>query len=325
MSDVAVSVCMVTYNHENYIEKAIRGVLEQQTNFDFELIIADDCSTDQTQERIEHCIKTLDKKGRIRYHRQEKNKGMMPNFTFALSKCSGKYLALCDGDDYWTSAIKLQEQFDFMESNPEAVACFHNSDIINEAEEVIGTFCYDRNSQEVSLEEIIRLGGSSYATSSFFTKNFPSFQHINQDFTAGDTPLIYELIDKGRFYYLDKNYAIYRKHNAGLFTSFSIDKERLRKGYLGNIDMLYYYRKKYPQLENYFQEAVIHQLHWIRFYLGFGTVSKLLYAKKITRMDYLKFIPRNIRKIIARIIYKKGIKNVCIVLAAGGQLLVESI
>ncbi|MDO9260985.1 MAG: glycosyltransferase, partial [Flavobacteriaceae bacterium] len=108
-----VSVCMITYNHENYIQQAIEGVLMQTCNFEVELIIANDCATDKTDEVIQEIIKNHPNSSWIKYTNHSQNKGMMPNFIWAMQQCKGKYIALCEGDDYWTDPLKLQKQVEF--------------------------------------------------------------------------------------------------------------------------------------------------------------------------------------------------------------------
>ena len=97
-----VSVCMITYGHEKFIEKAINGVLMQECNFEIELILANDCSPDSTNEKVKHCIDSHPRGHWIKNTMHPKNLGMMPNFIWALQECNGKYIALCEGDDYWT-------------------------------------------------------------------------------------------------------------------------------------------------------------------------------------------------------------------------------
>lgn len=112
-----VSVIMITFNHEPYIREAINGVLMQKVNFELELIIADDCSTDNTAGIINDVLDNHANSSIIRYTRHQTNKGMMPNFIWALQQCKGEYIALCEGDDYWTDPYKLQKQVDFLEDN----------------------------------------------------------------------------------------------------------------------------------------------------------------------------------------------------------------
>jgi glycosyltransferase involved in cell wall biosynthesis len=127
-----VSVCMITYGHEKFIQQSIESILMQQTTFDFELVIANDCSPDTTDAVVNDILKTPKKANKIKYFSHSKNKGMYANFLFALSECKLKYIALCEGDDYWIDPLKLQKQVDFLESNPDYEVCFTNISIINE-------------------------------------------------------------------------------------------------------------------------------------------------------------------------------------------------
>jgi glycosyltransferase involved in cell wall biosynthesis len=113
--DIFVSVIMITYKHEQFIAKAIEGVLMQKCDFEVELIIADDCSPDKTEEKVFQIIKNHPKNSWIKYTKHKTNKGMISNFNWALNQCKGKYIAMCEGDDYWTDPLKLQKQVDFLE------------------------------------------------------------------------------------------------------------------------------------------------------------------------------------------------------------------
>ena len=126
-----LSVIMITYKHEGFIAEAIDGVLMQECDFEVELIIADDCSPDKTSLIVSKYIETHPKGQWIKYTRHEHNKGMMPNFIFALEEAKGKYIAMCEGDDYWTDPYKLQKQVDFLEQNEEYNIVFHKVKILN--------------------------------------------------------------------------------------------------------------------------------------------------------------------------------------------------
>ena len=120
---------MITYGHEKYIEEAINGVLMQECRFPIELIISNDCSPDNTNNIINNIIKNHPKSDIIRYINHEKNIGMMPNFISALRNVNSKYVAICEGDDYWIDRFKLQKQVDFMEKNLDFSMCFHSVQI----------------------------------------------------------------------------------------------------------------------------------------------------------------------------------------------------
>ena len=127
-----VSVVMITYNHEQYIEEAIRGVALQNCNFNIEFIVANDRSTDKTDQIIKKYLPNLSILNNfdVKYTNHKDNKGMIPNFIWALQQATGKYIALCEGDDYWTDPLKLQKQVDFLEKNEEHSICFHDVQIL---------------------------------------------------------------------------------------------------------------------------------------------------------------------------------------------------
>ena len=125
-SSPLVSVCCITYNQAHYIEKALQGFLMQKTNFSFEIIVHDDASTDQTAEKIEALASR--NQGLIfpRYQTENQYSKGIPVFAeFNFKQARGKYLALCEGDDYWTDQTKLQWQVDFLEQNPDVAMCTH--------------------------------------------------------------------------------------------------------------------------------------------------------------------------------------------------------
>lgn len=101
-----LSVCMISYNHKNFIEEAIKGVVKQITSFPFELIISDDASTDRTNETILEATQNLPDYITLRYFPQETNLGMINNVEFALNACNDNYIAVCEGDDYWVGSNK---------------------------------------------------------------------------------------------------------------------------------------------------------------------------------------------------------------------------
>lgn len=128
-----VSVVMIAYNVMDYIAEAIDSVLMQKTNFKVELVIGEDCSIDNTlQIALEYQTKHPDV---IKVLQREKNLGLTPNCVDTHNHCKGKYIALLDSDDYWTSDDKLQKQVDFLESHPTYSGCAHQSIIIKGTKE----------------------------------------------------------------------------------------------------------------------------------------------------------------------------------------------
>src|SRR5687768_16687744 len=111
-----VSVAMITYNHEAFVAQAIESVLMQKTDFDFELVIGEDCSTDKTREIVNGYKSKYGE--RIRVLLPAKNLGINRNLKQTLLACQGRYIALLEGDDYWTSSLKLQKQVNFLDTHP---------------------------------------------------------------------------------------------------------------------------------------------------------------------------------------------------------------
>lgn len=132
---IAVSVCCLTYNHEKLIRNAIKGFLAQRTKFKYEIIIHDDASTDRTPEIIRQYWKAHPSLIRPIFQsvNQYSQSGVYPFWTHLYPAARGKYIAECDGDDYWTDPKKLQKQFDFMEANPGYSICYHGYQVINMA------------------------------------------------------------------------------------------------------------------------------------------------------------------------------------------------
>jgi glycosyltransferase involved in cell wall biosynthesis len=214
---------MITYNHENYISKAIESVLMQKTLFPIELIISDDCSSDNTH----NIIKEYTKKNPtiIRDNSPRKNLGIMSNFIKTLKTCSGKYIALCEGDDYWTDPYKLQKQVDFLEANSEFSFCFHKVNWINENENLInnqkaaGTINYYSPKQIFDIKVPI--------PSLVMRNNILSFPKEFFIVPHGDPFLYAMLATKGNFADLGFVGANRRIHPGGVYCGESITQRYL--------------------------------------------------------------------------------------------------
>ena len=153
-----VSICCVTYNHEKYVEKALDSFLMQNTDFSFEIVIDDDCSTDNTVELIKEYIKKYPTLMNVRL--REENVGMISNITENIQRSNGDYIALCEGDDYWTDPVKLQIQLDLMMENPECYLSFHPvNEVINN--ELSGRVFADHGAENRIFTDIEMVRGIS--------------------------------------------------------------------------------------------------------------------------------------------------------------------
>lgn len=121
-SDVQVSICCLAYNHQDFIAETLFGFLRQKTSFKYEIVVGEDDSTDETRKIIQDI--SLSYPGRIRLLPRKRNMGMHQNLIRSLKECKGKYVALCEGDDYWLDENKLMKQWAFLEQNKDYVLDF---------------------------------------------------------------------------------------------------------------------------------------------------------------------------------------------------------
>lgn len=218
--ELKISVEMITFKQELYIQEAVEGVLMQQTDFDFELIIADDCSPDSTAEIIETIIKNHPKGNIIKYFRHKENIGMQANSTFAYNKCRGTYVALCEGDDYWTDPLKLQKQVDFLEANPDYVLCFHSVNILKKDGTIVEDFITKVPENYETLETLARLGNYIHTPSVVFRNIIKEFPFEFELSPIGDYFLYMMLAKEGKLKYIEEDMAVYR-YGVGIFSSSS--------------------------------------------------------------------------------------------------------
>lgn len=214
-----VSICMITYGHEKFIEQAINGVLMQQCNFEIELIISNDCSPDATNTLIETILKTHPKANCINYINHTTNIGMMPNFIFALKKCTGKYIALCEGDDYWTDPLKLQKQFDFLEANEDYVICFHKVLFQMPSNELVEDFLTIVPNEYENLKNLAENGNYIHTPSVFYRNCLTNYPNEFAISPIGDYFLYTMLANFGKLKYLKEQMAVYR-YGVGFYSGF---------------------------------------------------------------------------------------------------------
>ena len=213
-----VSICMITYNHEKYLKKAIDGVLMQKTNFDFELVIANDNSPDTTTLIVEDYIKCNPNGHKIKFLNNKVNMGMMPNFINAIDNCKGKYIALCEGDDYWTDENKLQKQVDFLEKNKNYAICFHLVNIDNNSEIIEDTIT-KKTHQKTNIYNLAK--GNYIHTCSVVYRNhlFDSFPDYFSKAPVGDYFLHLLNSRHGKIFCINEIMANYRVHDSSYWSS----------------------------------------------------------------------------------------------------------
>lgn len=197
-TEMMVSVIVITYGHEKYIEEAINGVFIQQTDFPVELIIANDCSPDQTDEVVKLLLSRAPENITVRYTKHQTNKGMNANFLWAASQATGKYIALCEGDDYWTDPLKLQKQVDFLEENEDYVLVCTNAD---------NTSQFDAD-KEIGVFDILHHNPVRTLTAMFKSSTLHGF--VGEERMMGDLQLWIYIARQGKIKFVSDVTAYYR-------------------------------------------------------------------------------------------------------------------
>jgi len=215
---VKVSVLVITYNHERYIAQAIESALAQQTSFDFEIVVGEDCSTDRTraillayQQRYPDTIRLL---------LPEKNIGMHRNFVQTLHACAGEYVALLEGDDYWTSRHKLQKQVEFLERHPKCAICFHATALIYEdGSHPPGKYPGGHQKEISTIEDLLVRNFMQTCSVMFRRGLFDTFPDWFFTLKLGDWPLHVLNAQHGDIGYIDEVMSAYRLHLAGVWST----------------------------------------------------------------------------------------------------------
>lgn len=170
MSEIKVSIICNSYNHEKYIEDALKSFLVQKTNFAYEVLVHDDASTDKTADIIREYEKAYPNIIKPIYQTENQySKGIYPTDAYHLPRLKGKYIALCEGDDYWTDPLKLQKQFDALESNLDIDMCAHAAIRVKAAtRKIIDTIAPSNKKTIFTTQEVIKGGGGFIATNTLF-------------------------------------------------------------------------------------------------------------------------------------------------------------
>lgn len=269
-----VSVAVTTYNMEAYVGEMLESVLMQKTTFPFEIVICDDGSEDGTRDIIAQYQKKHDNirlicTGHI---------GKMPNFIRSLQECKGKYIALCDGDDYWIDENKLQMQYDFMESRSDIVACWTNTWVIDQKtgeKKVAKTHIWDEASTEGLLmhKDDDNIQMSPGHTSAYFYRNglvkeYPKWMYGD---VMTDFPLYMLISHYGKAKFINVITTVYRLHAEGVSSKgWSPEKANRRKVFVyKNVNRDFDY--KFKKIIN----PIIGESYWIWGKYVFKNKSKL--------------------------------------------------
>lgn len=221
-----VSVICTVYKHRRYLRQCLDGFVMQKVSFPFEVLVNDDCSPDNSADIIReyeneypglfHCVFQSE---------NQYSKGVSPLTEILLPMAKGAYIALCEGDDYWTDPYKLQKQVDFMDNNPDYIACFHNTRI--QYKDGIALFNSLDENHDPSTEDIIKRRWFISTPSLLFRNVLHSFPKWKKDVVNEDFMLELMLARDGKFHYLDDVMAVYRQEGTGISASLNANGTRM--------------------------------------------------------------------------------------------------
>lgn len=228
MEEIGVSVLCAAYNQEKYIRQTLEGFVMQKTNFPFEVIVNDDASTDGTPEIIKEYADKYPNIIKPVYQKENQySKKLSISIECLYPKAKGKYLAWCEGDDFWSDENKLQIQYDVMEKNPDCHLCIHRVQMIREnGEHIRPRPFFDLQEKLMNTEEFFKIIFSNFEfqMSSYFVRrtdfanyivDFVKTRQILRKCGVGDLSLLFYFGLLNGIYYTDKIMSSYRKYSFG--------------------------------------------------------------------------------------------------------------
>ena len=273
-----VSVIVLTYMHEEYILNALNSIQNQKVNFQLEIIIINDASIDLTDNLISEWLLNEKDKFNIKYFNNIKNVGMSKNFLKALSETTGKYVAILDGDDYWTDQYKLQKQVDFLENHPEYSHCWTRFNKLDEKTNISKPDSNDRffvnkeNGTEYTFETLAS-GWELGIQTLVFQRNGIDIEKFKKYKYFRDIHVIVSLLESGKGFCINSFDAIYRIHGGGIHSG-------TEENYQNEIQYKIY-KEIFRNLKNN---------HFVKKQFRFFLMEEVNYHLKEKKLDSLKFI-----------------------------------
>lgn len=284
---------MLTYNHEQFITQAIESVLMQETDFPIELVIGEDCSTDGTREIVKRYVAHYPEV--VRALLPAKNIGVHANFEAVLKSCRGTYIAMLEGDDYWTSPKKLQKQVDFLDLHPDYTLCgtrFYN---IQDDKPTAPAVSSPVEKESGALEDILRLNYLLTCTVVYRAGLIAEIPACFRKVRNLDMALWAMLAERGRVGFINEEMAAYRMHRGGIWNGVSLETRIASLEFV--IDAIHaYFGNRFPRLH---RESL--SIRYAEFAASYSQMGNHASAKRLLRMALFKnpmafFISPNVRK-----------------------------
>ena len=289
MSKPLVAISCLVYNHEPYLRDCFEGFVMQKTNFRFVAIVHEDCSTDNSAAIIrEYEAKYPDIFRPIyetenQWHKMDGSLDRIMNA--AIDATGAKYIAMCEGDDYWTDPYKLQKQVDFLEEHSDYSMCCHGADVLNETSRKIDCECEHMTTREYFPDDAFPTWQIPTASIVYRHQVVEQYPLINsKDFLAGDVVLILKCMHIGRVWGFAEHMSVYRM-NPGGATSKSLDLT-------GQLRLCLHYKaliKNFPKIDTDYCHRYIAMTYYTNFRnaKGFKTKMKSLWIAINNRPSYV--------------------------------------
>lgn len=304
-TNIKVSACIITYNQAAYIRDCLEKAVNQQISFGYEIVVSDDCSTDGTSEI---CREYAEKNPiLIRYHRREQNLGVQKNWIKTLSECRGEYIAICEGDDYWSDPFKLQKQVNFLEANPEYSIIHTNYQRCSLDREI--TPSKIEPISEYDIEYLIQF--NCIRTVTVLIKNHAdNLIGFKDKLPYSDWPFFLNCAKTGKIKYLEDITSVYRT-NVGVTTT-----DSFRKPIQNRIDVINWFIKHNPKYRKAgaYSKAIQYQVliekgkgdllkNYFLFVRSF--LTSLFFSEKYFKVSLLHTTFIFARKMVKKLLFKK--------------------
>lgn len=282
MCEIAVSIICLTYNQKNYIKDALEGFLMQKTNFVYEILIHDDASTDGTIEILNAYKQQYPEKIRLILEKENQySRGVNITREIVLPQVKGKYVAYCEGDDFWIYSGKLQMQYELMESDSEISLCYHNALVYEEQGDILKLNVNNHPSGYIEDRDIIYASKGWYPTASIlvrtdFFKELPDLKGA-----TGDVVWRTCMACRGKLYFFNRAWSVYRSFARGSWNEKYCRDRRIAAQYI--VDTVDYFRK----FDSYSEGRFSGYLH--RVYMGsVGRFFTMYYSDGYTVKQFEK-------------------------------------
>lgn len=273
-----LSVFVVTYNQEKYIRQCLDSILMQKVDFDYEVVIGEDHGNDGTRAICEEYARNF---SQVRLLTLTKNLGVAKNWRRVLSECNGEYIAMCEGDDYWTDPTKLQKQVDFLDANKSYVLSFHDATIVDEMGNIVVISKMKKNNGycDRSQEDLIRGLEVSTQTVMFRSENLKKIlkEMSKYSWFSNDT-LLFSLLGRygsGKFQSEISN-SVYRMHRDAVWSAANEIKKKENAFY-----SYLYMGKLHPNYRRHFNEKC----------MSLSAAITMLSIKEKSLRYFLRFYP----------------------------------